>query len=165
MARRRVTRPSPSKKVKKEKKTTPPKVEETTVVMDEPKEKEVVVVEKRVVTPPPKMPTMNEHGLMIGGDSALVVDAMIEGGSDRHDVASKALSKMGTTTTRSGRQKNISSMMSALIAKMEAKGYTVESTWRLVPPAATSTNGDGSDSSDETVEEEGENTTEVLASA
>jgi hypothetical protein len=78
---------------------------------------------------------MNPHGFTVGSDQAIIVDAMVAGGADRVDVANKALKKLPEKTTRDGNEKNVSSLMSALIKRLLGEGYKIESNWRLVPPA------------------------------
>lgn len=81
---------------------------------------------------------LNLHGFVPGSDTAHIVDALLEGGADRHDVTAKAIDRIEKTNgieTRGGNTKNVPSLISGLLTRLEAKGYTVESTWRLVPPA------------------------------
>ena len=88
--------------------------------------------QKRNVTPPTR--ELNEHGFVDGSDSALMVELMLEGGFDRREVNDKIAEQLEDTTTRAGNQKNIPSLISGLLARLEERGYTVESHWRLVPP-------------------------------
>lgn len=97
------------------------------------------VVEAGVESPAPKKGKrepkgMNSHGFRNGSDSAMIVDLMVAGGLDRQDINDK----VGATidpNTRSGRQKNIPSLISGLLARLEERGYRIESSWRLVPPS------------------------------
>jgi hypothetical protein len=76
----------------------------------------------------------DEHGFVNGTDSSILVEELIAGGVDRGEIAARALERM-EPTTRSGQPKNLSSLTTNLLAKLSEKGYTVESSWRLVPPA------------------------------
>jgi hypothetical protein len=76
---------------------------------------------------------MNEHGFRNNSDSAKIVDIMVAGGLDRQDINEKVASAI-TTETRNGQRKNIPSLVSGLLARLEQKGYVVESSWKLIPP-------------------------------
>ncbi len=76
---------------------------------------------------------LNEHGFRIGSDSAIIVDILLNGGLDRHDLNQKVADSI-EPLTKGGREKNIPSLISMLLTRLEARGYKVESTWRLVPP-------------------------------
>ena len=76
---------------------------------------------------------MNAHGFRNGSDSATIVDILVAGGLDRQDINDKVAAAIGTET-RTGRTKNIPSLISGLLARLEERGYTVESSWRVVPP-------------------------------
>lgn len=76
------------------------------------------------------------HGYRVGSDSAVFADAFVKGGKDRNHV-NEIAAKGVSATTRSGAVKNVASLMSAIFTQLtEEKGYKVESTFRLVPPAA-----------------------------
>lgn len=77
---------------------------------------------------------MNAHGFRNGSDSAKIVDIMVEGGLDRQDINDK-VAEVIDPHTRSGRQKNIPSLISGLLARLEERGYKIESSWRLIPPS------------------------------
>lgn len=76
---------------------------------------------------------LNEHGFRIGSDSAVIVNILLNGGTDRQELNRKVAEAIDPVT-RGGREKNIPSMISMLLSRLEARGYKVESTWRLVPP-------------------------------
>ncbi len=78
--------------------------------------------------------TMNRHGFRSWSDSAKIVDIMLQGGLDRQDINDKVADAIGTKT-RSGRDKNIPSLISGLLARLVERGYTVESSWRVIEPA------------------------------
>lgn len=97
-----------------------------------------VVVAETQTTPEPKPSRrqprgMNAHGFRNGSDSATIVDILVAGGLDRQDINDKVSAAIGTET-RTGRTKNIPSLISGLLARLEERGYTVESSWRVVPP-------------------------------
>lgn len=96
-----------------------------------------VVVAETQTTPEPKSRRqprgMNAHGFRNGSDSATIVDILVAGGLDRQDINDKVAAAIGTET-RTGRTKNIPSLISGLLARLEERGYTVESSWRVVPP-------------------------------
>ena len=82
---------------------------------------------------------LNVHGFVPGSDSALIVDALIDGGKDRHDATAKAVKKIEKSSgmsTRGGGQKNVPSLISGLMARLTERGYKIESEWRLKPPAS-----------------------------
>ncbi len=79
--------------------------------------------------------TVNPHGFQIGSDVAIVVDTMIDGGFDRRAVLHNAMEALPTMVTRNGGEKNISALCTKLLKSLQEDGYTVESHWRLVPPA------------------------------
>jgi len=58
---------------------------------------------------------------------------MLKGGSSRQEVADRIVEACGNTT-RNGTPINGSGMMTTLIKELQEKGYTVETTWTLVPP-------------------------------
>lgn len=79
----------------------------------------------------------DEHGFVIGSDSAKIVELMLEGDTDRRSLNQKVLKELNRTT-RNGKPLNVSSLMSNLLKRLQEKGYTVESTWKLVPPTPAS---------------------------
>lgn len=108
-------------------------VEATDEMQDE------MVVETQEEAPAPKKGRrepkgMNAHGFRNGSDSATIVDIMVEGGLDRQDINDKVAEAI-EPLTRSGRQKNIPSLISGLLARLEERGYKIESSWRLIPPS------------------------------
>lgn len=76
---------------------------------------------------------MTVHGFRVGSDSAKIVDILVAGGLDRQDINEKVAEAIGTET-KSGRTKNIPSLISGLLARLEERGYHIESSWRVVPP-------------------------------
>jgi hypothetical protein len=76
---------------------------------------------------------MTAHGFREGSDSAIIVDILVAGGLDRQEINDKIAAAINTQT-RSGRSKNIPSLVSGLLSRLEQRGYTVESSWRVIPP-------------------------------
>ncbi|QGJ92960.1 hypothetical protein SEA_KABOCHA_70 [Gordonia phage Kabocha] len=76
------------------------------------------------------------EGFIVGGDSAIIAAALVEGGADRHEINEnirKAIKKANGLTTRNGEEKYIPSMVSSILAKMLATGYyDIQSEWKLV---------------------------------
>lgn len=91
------------------------------------------------------MRTMNRHGFRSWSDSAKIVDVLLEGGLDRQDINEKVAKVIGPYT-RSGCEKNIPSRISGLLAQLMERGYTIESSWRVVEP-------DRGDSADQSTEQ------------
>lgn len=77
---------------------------------------------------------LTEHGFREGTDSAIIVDILVAGGLDRQDINEKVAAAINVKT-RNGRMKNIPSLISGLLARLEERGYYIESSWRVVPPA------------------------------
>ncbi len=77
---------------------------------------------------------LTEHGFRVGSDSAIIVDILVAGGLDRQDINEKVAASINPNT-RNGRPKNIPSLISGLLARLEERGYYIESSWRVVPPA------------------------------
>ena len=75
----------------------------------------------------------DEHGYRQGSNSSIAVNEMLKGGSTRQEVADRIAEACGGTT-RNGTPINGSGMMTTLIKELADKGYTVETTWTLVPP-------------------------------
>lgn len=84
---------------------------------------------------------MTAHGFRNGSDSAIIVDILVQGGLDRQDINERVAAAIGTET-RSGRTKNIPSLISGLLARLEERGYHIESTWRVVPPVPSKASKD-----------------------
>lgn len=78
----------------------------------------------------------NIHGYRVGTDSAIIVDELIKGGKGRTEVTERIAKKLPSTETRGGQSKNIPSLISGLLARLEEGGYKVEQSWVVVPPAA-----------------------------
>lgn len=80
----------------------------------------------------------DEHGFVIGSDSSKIVALMLEGGEGRLDINAKIADAINAET-RNGNPKNVSSLVSGLLSRLESEGYTVEQSWRLLPPSGSKT--------------------------
>lgn len=80
-----------------------------------------------------KQGDVNEFGYRTLSDSAKIVEIMVSGGLDRQDINEKIADAI-KPETRNGNDKNIPSLVSGLLTKLQEKGYQVESSWRLIPP-------------------------------
>lgn len=78
---------------------------------------------------------MGDYGYVKGSDSDLIAAAMVEGGADRQDIAKRLGKTIGKKQTRNGTEKNIPALMSSVAFHLRKRGYKVESTFRMVPPA------------------------------
>lgn len=90
----------------------------------------------------PSTREFDPFGFVKGGDSSIIAHALVEGGFDRKDVNDKIVAEIEKTNgieTRGGGTKNVPSLVSGILSRLEEKGYTVESEWRLVPPADVAT--------------------------
>jgi hypothetical protein len=76
------------------------------------------------------------HGFVVGSDSSKIVAELLAGGSGRGEVSARIESILNGST-RYGNDKNVSSLISGLLTRLKERGYTVEQTWRLVPPTAS----------------------------
>ena len=76
---------------------------------------------------------LDEHGFRIGSDSSKIVAIMLEGGIDRQDINEKVAAAIDPLT-RNGRKKNIPSLISGLLGRLEDRGYYPQAEWKLIPP-------------------------------
>lgn len=94
---------------------------------------------KKEAAASPKKPGLNvrgeksEHGYVIGSALNDVAEAVVAGGTTRQDVLEK-LRASANNLTASGKERNWSVAMSTVLRQMYEAGYTVEATWRVVPP-------------------------------
>lgn len=78
-----------------------------------------------------------ETGFVVGTDQDTIALALLEGGESRADVVESLYNTL-ETETRNGTEKQITNMVSGVLNKMLKAGYTVESSFRVVPPTAAS---------------------------
>lgn len=76
---------------------------------------------------------LDTHGFRKNSDSSKIVEIMVNGAIDRQEINILVANKI-TSQTRHGLRKNIPSLVSGLLTRLEAKGYTVESSWKLIAP-------------------------------
>lgn len=77
----------------------------------------------------------NEYGLRPDSDVAIVLEEMVKGGADKHEVATRLTKRFENSTTKSGKPKPVSTVMNQVIHAFKERGFTVESTWKFLPPA------------------------------
>lgn len=85
----------------------------------------------------PRSTELDLHGFQVGSDSALIAAALIEGGESRKDAtakAAKAIEKTNGLVARTGSPKNVASLTSGILGRLIEAGYTVEESFRVVPP-------------------------------
>lgn len=80
-------------------------------------------------------PDRDEYGYRRGSDVSVVLDELLKGGTDKHDVARRISARFQGRTTRGGKQKPISTVMNQIQNEMVKRGFRVQSSWKLLPPA------------------------------
>lgn len=78
-----------------------------------------------------------ETGFVVGTDSDTIALALLEGGESRADIIAE-LEGVLDTETRNGTEKQVTNMVSGVLNKMLAAGYTVEQSFVVVPPTPAS---------------------------
>lgn len=78
-----------------------------------------------------------ETGFVVGTDQDAIASALLEGGESRAAIVEDLYNSLDTET-RNGTDKMITNMVSGVLKKMLARGYTVESSFVVVPPTAAS---------------------------
>lgn len=76
-------------------------------------------------------------GFVVGTDQDTIALALIEGGESRADVV-EGLRNTLDLETRNGTEKQITNMVSGVLNKMLERGFTVESSFAVVPPTPAS---------------------------
>lgn len=66
-------------------------------------------------------------------DISVVVEELVRGGETRAEIIDRIRERI-PSTTRTGGTKNVPSMVSLWIKRLLEKGYTVEASYKLVPP-------------------------------
>jgi hypothetical protein len=77
----------------------------------------------------------NQWGYRVDSDVAVVLEEMMAGGPDKHSIAMRLAERFKEHKTKTGASKPVSTVMNQVQKHMLARGFTIESTWRLVPPA------------------------------
>lgn len=78
---------------------------------------------------------LNEHGFVIGSNSEKILNAMLEGGDSRSDIANRVKKSV---KSRNGESVNANALISGLLHRLLPQGYTVEQHWQLLPPTPQS---------------------------
>lgn len=78
-----------------------------------------------------------DTGFVVGTESDTIALELLEGGESRGDIVTR-LEKMLDSETRNGTEKQITNMVSGVLNKMLAAGFTVEQSFVLVPPTPAS---------------------------
>jgi hypothetical protein len=78
-----------------------------------------------------------DTGFVVDTDQDAIALALLEGGESRGEIIDSLYSVLGTET-RNGTEKQIPNMVSGVLNKMLANGFTVESSFRVVAPTAAS---------------------------
>jgi len=79
----------------------------------------------------------DETGFAEGSDQDLIATELLAGGESRQEIAER-LEGILDPVTRNGTEKQIVNMVSGVLGKLQARGYTVESSFLVVPPTPAS---------------------------
>lgn len=78
------------------------------------------------------------HNYVENSDSSIIANCLVEGGESRSTVNEEITERITNTNgilTRGGKPKNIASLTSSIMKQLvQERGYTVESSFRLIPP-------------------------------
>lgn len=85
----------------------------------------------------PKREMNDATGFAVGSDQDIIATELLEGGESRAEIAER-LSGMIDTETRNGTEKQIVNMVSGVLSKLLARGYTVEQSFIVLPPTPAS---------------------------
>jgi hypothetical protein len=119
-------RPPGSKNKTTAKKTTTKKSGKVTEVKRPAKKRQPVEREFSEVT-----------GFIEGTDQDTIALALLEGGESRADIT-ESLKKTLPKKTRTGTEKPVQNMVSGVLNKLLDRGYTVEQSFKVVPPTTAS---------------------------
>jgi hypothetical protein len=78
-----------------------------------------------------------DTGFVVGTDQDTIALALLEGGESRGDIVAELESTLDSET-RNGTPKMVVNMVSGVLNKMLANGFTVESSFVVVPPTPAS---------------------------
>jgi hypothetical protein len=81
----------------------------------------------------------DEHGFLVGSDSSVMAAELVKGGESRLELNDRLATMFKGQKTRYGAEKNVASLVSGVITKLVARGYSIESSYRIVPPARSTT--------------------------
>jgi hypothetical protein len=74
------------------------------------------------------------YGFRLGSDVSVVLEQLMTGGASKREVASRISKLFAGQQTRGGKPKPVSTIMNQVEGQMKARGFRVESNWRLVAP-------------------------------
>lgn len=77
-------------------------------------------------------------GFVQNTDSSIIAHALVEGGAGRNelnDTIAAQIEKANGLQTRTGGDKLVPSLVSGILNRLLKDGYTIESSWALIPPA------------------------------
>lgn len=81
---------------------------------------------------------LDEHGFMPGTDSSIIAKHLMRGYQNRGEMVEAIKEEISKTNkgllTSSGKKKNIPSLVSSVISRLESKGYTLQTTIVMVKP-------------------------------
>jgi len=81
-------------------------------------------------------------GFVIGTDQHLIAQELMEGGETRAKIIERIRDEeIVEPETRSGNEKAIPNVVANVVTKMLDRGFTVEASWRLVPPSGSKVKG------------------------
>jgi hypothetical protein len=75
-------------------------------------------------------------GFAVGTDSQYIAEALMEGGETRQDIIDWLKDNL-ETETRNGTEKPVANLVAGVHNKLIARGFTVEGSFRLVPPKSS----------------------------
>ena len=78
-----------------------------------------------------------DTGFVVGTESQRIAEALIEGGESRAEIVAR-LEKELPKETRDGTPKQVTNMVSGVLNKMLARGYTIEQSFALAEPTPAS---------------------------
>lgn len=96
----------------------------------------------RPVAPPVSMGRDLDEltGFLVGTDSHIVAMQLMKGGADRQDIIDTVRGKLDEET-RNGTAKPVANVVAATIKKLLSRGWKIESSFAMVPPAPRTTRG------------------------
>lgn len=88
----------------------------------------------KVASVPKEVIERNEWGIATSSDQARVLAQMIEGGVDKHSVIVRCDEMFNGEVTSGGKPKPSSTIMNQLIRGLTQRGFTVQASWKFIPP-------------------------------
>lgn len=84
-----------------------------------------------------KKPRRVAHGVnfLPGSDFATVFSAMLDGSDSRVAITRSLQDYFSGTQTRGGKPKPVTTIMNSVLTRALDSGYTIDSHWKLIPPA------------------------------